>query len=121
PPQFATPSGPEEEAAHIVTHLLGQVEEGQLRYRDIAILHRTASGSRSIFEQLIMRDVPFIQYGAGAVFYDQTLIRPLMDHLRLSLNPRRMESIPSTLGPLYVSREAGMEWIMREEKQQAKK
>ncbi|KAE8560415.1 UvrD-helicase domain-containing protein [Paenibacillus polymyxa] len=121
PPQFATPSGPEEEAGHIVTHLLGQVEEGRLRYRDIAILHRTASGSRSIFEQLIMRDVPFIQYGAGAVFYDQSLIRPLMDHLRLSLNPRRMESIPSTLGPLYVSREAGMEWIMREEKKQAKK
>lgn len=120
-PQFLTPSNPEEEAIHVVSHLLRQVEEGALRYSDIAILHRTASGSRSIFEQLVMRDVPFIQYGAGTVFYDQSLIRPLMDHLRLALNPRRMECIPSTLGPLYVPREAGMEHIQKEEKKQAKK
>ncbi|MDO7906661.1 UvrD-helicase domain-containing protein [Paenibacillus sp. JX-17] len=121
PPQFSAPAGTEEEAAQVVSHLLRQVEAGELAYRDIAILHRTASSSRSIFEHLILRDVPFIQYGTGPVFYDQSLIRPLMDHLRLSLEPRRMDALASALGPLYVPREAGLDYILREEKKQAKK
>lgn len=121
PPQFFTPANPEEEATHVVSHLLQQVQAGTLRYSDIAILHRTGSGSRSIFEQLVLRDVPFIQYGASAVFYDQSLIRPLLDHLRLALDPRRMECIPGALGPLYVPRESSLEHIRQEEKKQAKK
>lgn len=31
-----------------------------------------------------------------------------MDHLRLSLDPRAMDALPSALGPLYVSRDAGL-------------
>ncbi|PQP83619.1 DNA helicase UvrD [Paenibacillus sp. PCH8] len=120
-PRFATPSNTEEEAAWVVNQLCQQVEEGQHTYRDIAILHRTASSSRAVFEQLVLKDVPFVQHGASPVFYDQSLIRPLMDHMRLSLDPRAMDAIPSALGPLYVSRDAGLEWIQRCEQQQAKK
>ncbi|UPK47108.1 UvrD-helicase domain-containing protein [Paenibacillus pabuli] len=120
-PRFATPSNAEEEAAWVVNQLCQQVEEGLHTYRDIAILHRTASSSRAIFEQLVLKDVPFVQHGASPVFYDQSLIRPLMDHMRLSLNPRAMDALPSALGPLYVSRDAGLEWIQRSEEQQAKK
>ncbi|WKK99721.1 ATP-dependent helicase [Paenibacillus amylolyticus] len=120
-PRFATPSNAEEEAAWVVNQLCQQVEEGQHTYRDIAILHRTASSSRAVFEQLVLKDVPFVQHGASPVFYDQSLIRPLMDHLRLSLDPRAMDALPSALGPLYVSRDAGLEWIQRCEQQQAKK
>ncbi|MFX3648433.1 MAG: UvrD-helicase domain-containing protein [Paenibacillus sp.] len=120
-PRFATPSNAEEEAAWVVNQLCQQVEEGQHTYRDIAILHRTASSSRAVFEQLVLKDVPFVQHGASPVFYDQSLIRPLMDHLRLSLDPRSMDALPSALGPLYVSRDAGLEWIQRCEQQQAKK
>ena len=68
----------------------------------------------------MLKDVPFVQHGASPVFYDQSLIRPLMDHLRLSLDPRAMDALPSALGPLYVSRDAGLEWIQRCEQQQAK-
>lgn len=120
-PRFATPSNAEEEAAWVVNQLCQQVEEGLHTYRDIAILHRTASSSRAVFEQLVLKDVPFVQHGASPVFYDQSLIRPLMDHLRLSLDPRAMDALPSALGPLYVSRDAGLEWIQRCEQQQAKK
>ncbi|MDN4602729.1 UvrD-helicase domain-containing protein [Paenibacillus sp. F6_3S_P_1C] len=120
-PRFATPSNAEEEAAWVVNQLCQQVEEGLHTYRDIAILHRTASSSRAIFEQLVLKDVPFVQHGASPVFYDQSLIRPLMDHMRLSLNPRAVDALPSALGPLYVSRDAGLEWIQRSEEQQAKK
>lgn len=120
-PRFATPSNAEEEAAWVVNQICQQVEEGLHTYRDIAILHRTASSSRAVFEQLVLKDVPFVQHGASPVFYDQSLIRPLMDHMRLSLNPRAVDALPSALGPLYVSRDAGLEWIQRSEQQQAKK
>lgn len=120
-PMFATPSGVEEEAAMVISHIQENVEAGHLAYQDIAILHRTASSSRAIFEQLVLKDIPFVQYGAAPVFYDQTLVKPLMDHLRLSLNPRNFDAIPSTLGPLYISREAGLEYLDKQEKQQSKK
>ncbi|WP_366291189.1 UvrD-helicase domain-containing protein [Paenibacillus sp. AN1007] len=120
-PRFATPSNAEEEAAWVVHQICQQVEEGLYPYRDIAILHRTASSSRAVFEQLVLKDVPFVQHGAAPVFYDQSLIKPLMDHMRLSLNPRAMDALPSALGPLYVSRDAGLEYIQRCEQEQAKK
>lgn len=120
-PQYFTPAQAEEEAAHVIQHLTQQVEEGTLRYADIAILHRTASASRAIFEQLVMREIPFVQYGASSVFYDQSLIRPLMDHLRLALNPRLKEALPSVLGPLYVPRETGLDYLQAEDRKQPKK
>ncbi|MCM3784761.1 UvrD-helicase domain-containing protein [Neobacillus mesonae] len=120
-PLYATPAGAEEEAALVVSHLQEQVEAGQHAYKDIAILHRTASSSRAMFEQLVLKDIPFIQHGAGPVFYDQTLVKPLIDHLRLSLNPRNLDAISSTLGPLYISRDAGLDYMKQQEKQQAKK
>ncbi|MGR6541688.1 UvrD-helicase domain-containing protein [Paenibacillus tundrae] len=120
-PRFATPSNAEEEAAWVVNQICEQVEEGLHTYRDIAILHRTASSSRAVFEQLVLKDIPFVQHGASPVFYDQSLIRPLMDHMRLSLDPRSADALPSALGPLYVSRDAGLDWIQRSEQQQAKK
>ncbi|WIV19624.1 UvrD-helicase domain-containing protein [Paenibacillus polygoni] len=120
-PLFATPSGVEEEAAMVVSHIQEIIEEGHLSYQDIAILHRTASSSRAIFEQLVLKEIPFVQYGATPVFYDQTLVKPLMDHLRLSLHPRNFDAIPSTLGPLYISREAGLEYLAGQEKLQPKK
>ncbi|HWO52927.1 MAG TPA: ATP-dependent helicase [Paenibacillus cookii] len=120
-PQYVRPSHPEEEAAWVVDHLARQVRSGKAAYKDIAILHRTAGSSRAVLEQLLMRDIPFVQYGSQAVFYDQPLIKPLMDHLRLSLNPRRMEALPGALGPLYVPKEEGHAFILAQEKETRKK
>ncbi|CAM3103494.1 ATP-dependent helicase [Paenibacillus sediminis] len=120
-PQFGRPADAEEEAEWVVSHLTEQVQQGKLTYRDIAILHRTASSSRAVFEQLIMQGIPCIQYGASPVFYDHSLVRPIIDHLRLSIDPRNFGALQSALGPLYVSKEAGMAYILAEEKKQAKK
>ncbi|MED5016221.1 ATP-dependent helicase [Paenibacillus chibensis] len=120
-PHYALPAHPEEEAAWVVAHITEQVKLRHASYKDIAILHRTAGSSRSVLEQLLLRGIPFVQHGGSSVFYDQTLIKPLMDHLRLSLNPRRMESLPGALGPLYVPREESLAYIAAQEKQVRKK
>lgn len=120
-PYYTLPAHPEEEASWVVTHITEQVQAQNAAYKDIAILHRTAGSSRAVLEQLLLREIPFVQYGGTTVFYDQSLIKPLMDHLRLSLNPRRMEALPGTLGPLYVPREEGLAYISAQEKQIRKK
>lgn len=121
PPYYASPSNVEEEAAFVADHLEEQVRLGEVTYSDIAILHRTAGSSRAMLEQLLLRGIPFVQYGNSTVFYDQTLIKTLMDHLRLSLNPRCKEAYQSALGPLYIPREDGMSYLIEQENKQPKK
>lgn len=121
PPHYASPANVEEEAAFVADHMEEQVRLGEVAYSDIAILHRTAGSSRAMLEQLLLRGIPFVQYGNNTVFYDQNLIRTLMDHLRLSLNPRCKEAYQSALGPLYIPREDGMSYLLEQEKKQSKK
>ncbi|AOZ92444.1 ATP-dependent helicase [Paenibacillus crassostreae] len=121
PPYYASPMSVEEEASFVVDHIEEQVRLGEISYSDIAILHRTAGSSRSVLEQLLIRGIPFVQYGNNTVFYDQTIIKTLMDHLRLSLDPRCKEAFQSTLGPLYISREEGLNYLMEQERKQSKK
>ncbi|WP_145138365.1 ATP-dependent helicase [Paenibacillus sp. Y412MC10] len=120
-PAYLTPATPDEEARWVVQHIQEHVGRDGLDYGDIAILHRTSDSSRAVLEQLLLCGIPFVQFGSAPVFYDQTLIKPLMDHLRLSLTPRRKESLQSVLGPLYVPKEDGMAYIRQQEKLQAKK
>lgn len=120
-PQYIRPGGTDEEAEQIAGHIRQQVTSEQWNYRDIAILHRTASSSRAIFEQLVLSEMPFVQYGAGSFFYDQWLVKPVMDHLRLTLNPRDMQAIESAVAGLYIPRENGAAFIVREDKKKPKK
>ncbi|WP_152395502.1 UvrD-helicase domain-containing protein [Paenibacillus guangzhouensis] len=120
-PQYLRPGGTDEEAELIVRHIREQVESEQFDYKEIAILHRTASSSRAMFEQLVLSEMPFVQYGAGPFFYDQWLVKPVMDHLRLALNPRDMDALEHAIAALYVSREAGMTYIRQQDKQHPKK
>ncbi|WP_438347812.1 ATP-dependent helicase [Paenibacillus sp. FA6] len=120
-PYYASPATVEDEATFVADHLEEQVRLGEITYSEIAILHRTAGSSRSMLEQLLLRGIPFVQYGSNTVFYDQTIIRTLMDHLRLSVNPRCKEAYQSTLGPLYIPREDGMNYLIEQEKIQSKK
>ncbi|OAB45425.1 ATP-dependent helicase [Paenibacillus glacialis] len=121
PPHYASPANVEEEASFVMDHVENQVRLGKVTYSDVAILHRTAGSSRALLEQLLLRGIPFVQYGNNTVFYDQSLIKTLMDHLRLSLNPRCKEAFQSTLGPLYIPREDGMSYLVEQENKQPKK
>jgi DNA helicase-2/ATP-dependent DNA helicase PcrA len=121
PPYYASPATVEEEATFVADHIQEQVRLGEVSYSDIAILHRTAGSSRSMLEQLLLCGIPFVQYGNNTVFYDQNIIKTLMDHLRLSVDPRCKEAYQSALGPLYIPREDGMNYLMEEEMKQSKK
>ncbi|MGD6801092.1 AAA family ATPase [Rossellomorea vietnamensis] len=121
-PKYSRPSNSDEEAEWTISQIKRMIEEGNSSYKDIAILHRTISSSRAIFERLVIEEVPFFSYNLGDQhFYDQWIVKPLIDHLRLSLVPRNFTAIEGILSTLYINRDAGMKKIGIEEETARKK
>lgn len=120
-PLYLRPGDPDQEAELLLTHITEQVREHGKQYRDHAILYRTANNSRAIFEQLVMREIPFIHYENGDLFYEQWIVKPLMDHLRLSLDRRNFTAMEGMLHTLYINRDKGMAFIRQQDAPRPKK
>jgi DNA helicase II / ATP-dependent DNA helicase PcrA len=120
-PLYLRPGDPDQEAEQLLTHITEQVREHGKQYRDHAILYRTANNSRAIFEQLVMREIPFIHYENGDLFYEQWIVKPLMDHLRLSLDRRNFTAMEGMLHTLYMNRDKGMAFIRQQDAPRPKK
>lgn len=120
-PLYLRPGDPDQEAELLLSHITEQVREHGKQYRDHAILYRTANNSRAIFEQLVMREIPFIHYENGDLFYEQWIVKPLMDHLRLSLDRRNFTAMEGMLHTLYINRDKGMAFIRQQDAPRPKK
>lgn len=119
-PRYLRPQTADEEAEQIVEHILSEIGSGKREYRDFTLLYRASSSNRAVLELLLLRDIPYIDYGEGQLLYEHWLILPVLDHLRLSLNRRDFAAMESILPTLYMSRETGMEHIRRMEAVQPK-
>ncbi|OKP87127.1 UvrD-helicase domain-containing protein [Paenibacillus sp. P32E] len=119
-PRYLRPQTADEEAEQIVDHILSEVAGGNRAYSDFALLYRASSSNRALLELLLLRDVPYIDYGEGQLLYEHWLISPVLDHLRLSLNRRNFAAIENILPTLYMNREKGMNHIRRMEAVQPK-
>jgi DNA helicase-2/ATP-dependent DNA helicase PcrA len=111
PPSFIRPNNTDDEAKLIIENIVSKVKKGERQYRDFAIVHRTVSSSRAIFDQLVLKDIPFIAYTRGETFYEQSIVRPVIDHLRLSLNPQDYEAISGITPTLYLNKEKTLDFI----------
>lgn len=120
-PQYLRPKNTDDEAETITNYILRQTKQGKRNFGDFAILYRTASNSRAIIEQFVMEDVPFVDYGSDESFYDHWIVKPLIDHIRLALNPKEYEAMEGILPTLYINREQGMQFIHEQETVQKKK
>lgn len=120
-PSYARLKTTQDEAALIADTIVAQIEEGRRAYGDYAILFRTASSSRAIVELLLTRQLPFIDFGDGQLFYEQWTIKPLIAHLRLVLDRRNFDAMEAMLTTLYVNREQAMAFIWNQDKLRAKK
>ncbi|WP_079913705.1 UvrD-helicase domain-containing protein [Paenibacillus sp. 32352] len=120
-PQYIRPGDTDEEAQAVLGRIRQDVEQGIRTYSDFAILYRTASSSRAMLEELVIQGIPFVHYGSVDVFYDQWMVRPVIDHLRLGLNRRDFEALAGILQTLYLSRDKCMDYILHREGIQPKK
>ena len=121
PPQYLRPGDTDEEAQSVLSRIREEVSQGTRTYNDFAILYRTASSSRAILEELVIQGIPFVHYGSVELFYEQWMVRPVVDHLRLALNRRNFEAIAGILQTLYLSRDKCMDYILHCEGIQRKK
>ncbi|MBG9577897.1 hypothetical protein ABE42_01330, partial [Bacillus thuringiensis] len=80
-------------------------------YKDFCLLYRTHSVSRSLLDQLTIHKIPFIKHGASQSFYEHSLIKPVLDHLRLVIEPFRLESLSNILPTMYIGRDDCISFI----------
>jgi DNA helicase-2/ATP-dependent DNA helicase PcrA len=120
-PLYIRPTNSDEEAEWIAIHLLGKIEGNKCSYRDIAILFRSVSNSRAIIEQFMIHNIPFIDYGDKESFYEQWMVKPIIDYLHLAVDHRNFDAMEGILNTLYINREQGMRTIEAHEAIQRKK
>lgn len=114
-PFFIRPDTTLEEANQILELIQQKVESGERNYRDFCLLYRTHAVSRSLLDQLTIHEIPFIKYGASQSFYEHSLIKPVLSHLRLTSEPFSIEALSSILPTMYISRDACISFIEREQ------
>lgn len=119
-PRYMRPQTADEEAEQMVEHILTEVYSGKREYSDFAMLYRASSSNRAVLELLLLRDIPYIDYGEGQLLYEHWLISPVVDHLRLSVNRRNFAAMENILPTLYMNREKGMNHIRQMEARQPK-
>lgn len=73
-----------EEALYVADKIESFLEKGE-NYRDMAILYRTNSQSRSFEDCLRIKNIPYIIYG-GTSFYDRAEIKNCVAYMRLVVN-----------------------------------
>ncbi|OLS33889.1 hypothetical protein BTR25_23765 [Bacillus sp. MRMR6] len=114
-PFFIHPRTSDEEAEVIIENIVNDIRQGHRNYRDFTILFRTSSYSRAVFEQLVLQEIPFVTFGNSNTFYEQSLVKPVIDHLRLALDGNNLEAVKGVVPTLYLNREKTVEFIQLRE------
>lgn len=109
-PYYLRPATTEDEAGYVLRH----IREKKREWKDIAILTRTYTNARAIFEQLIEQDIPFNAQGMKQVFYEQSIIKGMMEHLRLAYEHQNLDATAAILPSLFINQESGMRHIEME-------
>ena len=81
-----------EEATAIVRTLRSRLENGNLDYRDAAILYRTNAQSQALEDALRRDNLPY-HIVSGVSFYKRKEVKDTIAYLRLLINPSDAESV----------------------------
>lgn len=95
------PYDEEEEATMILTDIQEKISSGK-KPSDFAILFRTNSGSRAIFERLVLSSLPFKIDLDVESFYERFIVKGMLAFLRLSLNEDDQTAIKGVLPALFI-------------------
>lgn len=104
-PVFVQTLSAEEEATTIADHIQDAVANNNAKYKDYAILYRNNSNARAIFDELLIRKIPFIQFGSDLIFYEDPVVKPILAYLRLALKPTDAKSMEQILPTLYLKKD----------------
>ncbi|MFS0638538.1 ATP-dependent helicase [Mesobacillus foraminis] len=100
-PVLFYPYDEEEEATMILTDIQERIEMGASP-EDFAILFRTNTASRAVFERLAASSLPFRMDQNMESFYERFMIKGMLAFFRLSLNEDHTDAIRNILPSLFL-------------------
>lgn len=80
-----------DESSQIVSEIVRRIGKDKAQYKDFAILYRVNNQSRSLEEQLRLRNIPYKIY-SGHSFFDRQEVKDLMAYFKLVTNIRDDEA-----------------------------
>ncbi|CAM3666846.1 ATP-dependent helicase [Mesobacillus zeae] len=95
------PYDEEEEATMIVTDIQERIEKGASP-GDFAILFRTNTGGRAIFERLASSSIPFRLDQDSESFYERFMVKGMLAYFRLSLDEDDTEALKNIMPSLFL-------------------
>ncbi|RFU66738.1 UvrD-helicase domain-containing protein [Peribacillus glennii] len=101
PPVLFYPYDEELEATMIVTDIQEKIAQGASP-GNFAVLYRTHSMSRSIFERLASSSLPFVIERDAESFYERRIVRGMLAFLRLSMHPEDPKAATEILASLFL-------------------
>jgi DNA helicase-2/ATP-dependent DNA helicase PcrA len=105
PPVVFYPYDEEEEATMILTDLQEKLARNR-KPGDFAILFRTNTQSRAIFERLVHSSIPFKIDQDIESFYDRFIVKSMLAFLILSVNEDDANALKSVLPALFIRQDA---------------
>ncbi|WP_339149707.1 MULTISPECIES: ATP-dependent helicase [unclassified Sutcliffiella] len=100
-PVLFFPYDEEEEATIIVQDMKEQIEKGASP-ADMAVLYRTHSAARAIFERLSQSGLPFKLDQDYESFYKRRIVKGILGFLRLSKDPNDVQALSDILPALFL-------------------
>lgn len=100
-PMLFFPYDEEEEATMIVQDMQEKIEAGY-RPSDFAILFRTNTGSRAVFERLANSSLPFTIDLDVEPFYERFIVKGMLSFLKLALDEEDQHAVRDILPVLFV-------------------
>lgn len=95
------PYDEEEEATLIINDMKEKIELGATP-NEFAVLYRTHTGGRAIFERFVTSSLPFtIEKGQNS-FYERKMVRGVLAYLRLSVNPDDTNALTDFIRALFL-------------------
>lgn len=111
-PVLFYPYDEEEEATSIVTDIQEKISAGY-EPQDFAILFRTNTGSRAVFERLALSSLPFKIDQDAESFYERFIIKSILSFLQLALNEDDKGAMKNILPALFM-KQAALKDLMAE-------
>lgn len=107
--QYETPHSPvaffpydeEEEATMILQDMKEKIEAGA-KPEEFAVLYRTHTGGRAVFERFVQSSIPFTIEKGQSSFYERKMVRGILSYLRLSINSDDSSAITELIRALFL-------------------
>lgn len=104
-PLLFYPYDEEEEAIMIVSDIREKIQMGA-KPQDFAVLYRTNSGGRAIYERLHESAIPYTADQGVQSFYSKRIVRQMLAYLYLSQNEDDTEAVKQLLPALFLKQSA---------------